>query len=131
MKSNLVERYWVDSPKLFEERIKEIVDLHPNKIEVFELCKNNLCQSVPGFRMGRGSKHVFLLGREHGHEPVGTCGLAALMEGLAEARVPASVQQFSEAEEILDKLTLHMFPLKESWKNGLNSTFRGKVLFPS
>ena len=111
MKHNLVERYWVDSPKLFEERMKEIVGLHTDKIEAFELCKNNLGQSVPGFRMGRGLKNVFLLGREHGHEPVGTCGLAAFMEGLAEARAPASAQKFGESEEILDKLTLHMFPL--------------------
>lgn len=107
----LVERYWVDSPKLFEERMQEIVELHPNKVESFELCKNNLGQSVPGFRMGRGTKNVFLLGREHGHEPVGTCGLAAFMEGLAEARVPASSQSFSEAHEILNNFTLHMFPL--------------------
>ena len=39
MKYNLVQRYWVDSPKLFEERMKEIVGLHHNEIEVFELCK--------------------------------------------------------------------------------------------
>ncbi|MBM3240868.1 hypothetical protein FJZ31_31685 [Candidatus Poribacteria bacterium] len=77
MENNLVERYWVDSPKLFEERMKEILGHHPDKIETFELCQNNLGQSVPGFRMGRGTKHAFLLGREHGHEPVGTCGLAA------------------------------------------------------
>jgi hypothetical protein len=111
MRNNLVERYWVDSPKLFAERMKELVALHPDKIEPFELCQNNLGQSVPGCRMGKGTKHVFLLGREHGHEPVGTCGLAALMEGLAEAKVPDSNQQFSAAEAILDSLTLHLFPL--------------------
>ena len=85
MSNGLVQRYWVGSPELFSERMREIVELHPDKIEAFELCKNNLEQPVPGFRMGKGSKHVFLLGREHGHEPVGTCGLAAPMEGLAEA----------------------------------------------
>ena len=111
MENKLVNRYWVDSPKLFEERMKEIVELYPNKIEAFELCKNNLGQSIPGFRMGKGAKHVFLLGREHGHEPVGTCGLTFLIEGLAQGMMPFSSQQFSEAEEILEKLTLHMFPI--------------------
>jgi len=111
MRDDLVQRYWVDSSDLFSERMREIVELHPDKIEAFELCRNNLGQTVPGFRMGEGTKHVFLLGREHGHEPVGTCGLAALMEGLAEAKVPGSSQRFDEAEEILSHMTLHMFPL--------------------
>ncbi len=111
MENKLINRYWVDSPKLFEERMKEIVKLYPDKIETFELCKNNLGQSVPGFRMGKGSKHVFLLGREHGHEPVGTCGLTFFMEGLAQGMMPTFHREFSEAEEILERLTLYMFPI--------------------
>lgn len=107
----LVERYWVDSPKAFVQRMREIVDLHPDEIEAFEVCRDGLGQSIPGFRMGRGSKHVFLLGRMHGHEAVGTCGLAALVEGLADARDLNLGTPFNEAHEILERLRLHIFPL--------------------
>jgi len=111
IKYDLIERYWIDSPKAFGQRMKEIVDLHPSEIETFELCKNSLGQSVPGFRMGIGPRNVFLSGREHGHEPVGTCGLTALIEGLAKAKIPGSNRRFPPAEKILKHFTLHIFPL--------------------
>jgi hypothetical protein len=111
MNDMLVKRYWVDSPTTFEKRLSEIINLHPDDIEDFELCKTNLGQKVPGIRMGRGSKNIFLLGREHGHEPVGTCGLTALIEGLAEGKIPEVNKKFNRANEILNKFTLHIFPL--------------------
>jgi len=106
-----LERYWVDSPKAFEKRMKEIVSLYPDKIEPFELCKTASGVSVPGFRMGRGKRHVFLLGRVHGHEPSGTCGLVALVEGLANSKVPDTEKPFDEAQKILDHFTIRIFPL--------------------
>jgi len=111
MSSVIVERYWVDTPEAFKNRITEIVSLHPEKIESFELCKTASGISVPGFRMGQGEKTVFLLGREHGHEAVGTCGLVALMEGLANSKVPGSEKTFRQAEKILDQLTINIFPM--------------------
>jgi len=106
-----LERYWVDSPKAFEKRMKEIVSLYPDKIEPFELCKTASGVPVPGFRMGRGERHVFLLGRVHGHEPSGTCGLVALMEGLANNKVPDTGKPFDEARKILDQFSLQIFPM--------------------
>ena len=111
MEADLVECYWVHTPELLSERMAEIVALYPGRIESLELCKNNVGDSVPGFRMGGGPTHVFLLGREHGHEPVGPCGLTALVEGLANASVPGTGEAFPEAAEILEGLTLHLFPL--------------------
>jgi hypothetical protein len=61
--------------------------------------------------MGKGSKNVFLLGREHGHEPVGTCGLTALIEGLVEGRIPGSDHKFPLAEKLLKRFKFHIFPL--------------------
>ena len=108
---DLVQRYWVHTPELFDERMDEILRLHGRVIDGFELCKNNAGEVVRGFRMGRGKRHVFLLGREHGHEPVGTCGLTALMEGLATGTVPGSGRPYPDAANLLDRLTLHLFPL--------------------
>jgi len=111
MSNDLIERYWVDGPKDFERRMKGIVALHPDKIEPFELCKTSSDIPVPGFLMGQGKRHVFLLGRVHGHEPAGTCGLVALMEGLARSKVPASEHQFKEAQRILNNFKLNIFPM--------------------
>jgi len=106
-----LDRYWVDSPRAFEKRMKEIVSLYSDKIEPFELCETASGVPVPGFRMGRGERHVFLLGRVHGHEPSGTCGLVALIEGLANSNVPDTGKPFGEAQRILDHFTIRIFPL--------------------
>lgn len=111
MSSSIVKRYWVDRPRAFELRMREVVALNPKRIKPFELCKTASGISVHGFRMGRGEKHVFLLGRMHGHEAVGTCGLLALLEGLAENRVPGSEKPFNPAESILRNLTLKILPM--------------------
>ena len=111
MTSPLVERYWVHSLELFDARMKELLQLYPDQIEAFELCRNNAGDPVAGFRMGRGKKNVFLLGREHGHEPVGPCGLVALMEGLATCKTPDTGQPFPQAKTILERAKLHMIPI--------------------
>lgn len=91
--------------------MKEIVDASSGEVEAFELCKTRLGWTVPGFRMGEGSKNVFLLGREHGAEPMGTCGLTALIEGLAEGKLPGTRRAFPLAGKILRRFTLYMLPV--------------------
>lgn len=108
---DLVKRYWVDSATAFERRITEIVEVNENRIELFELCKNNVGQKVPGIRMGKGLRNIFLLGREHCHEPAGTCGLTAIAEGLAKAEVPGLNNGFPAARDILENFTLYMLPI--------------------
>jgi len=75
------------------------------------VCKTSSDIPVPGFLMGQGKRHVFLLGRVHGHEPAGTCSLVAPMEGLAKSKVPASEHQFKEAQRILNNFKLSIFPM--------------------
>ena len=111
MNVDLVERYWVHTPELLAARLAELVEQYPGMIESFELCKNNVGDSVPGCRMGKGPRHVFLLGREHGHEPVGPCSLTALVESLTTATRPGSDRSFPEAPVILEAMTLHIFPV--------------------
>jgi hypothetical protein len=107
----IVEKYWVESPNAFNKRIKEIISFHTGEVEVLELCKNSLGKPVPEIRLGKGAKHVYLLGRMHGHEAVGTCGLTALIEGLLEGKTPGSEHSFKEARRILESFKLHIFPM--------------------
>jgi len=111
MSNDLIERYWVDSPKAFERKTKEIVTHYPNQIKPFELCKTSSGIPVLGFLVGQGKRHAFLLGRVHGHEPAGTCGLVALMEGLAREKVPGSEHRFKGAQRILNSFKLNIFPM--------------------
>jgi len=111
MEPEWVEHCWVHTPELFAERLEELADQYPGAIESFELCRNNVGDSVPGCRMGSGSTNIFLLGREHGHEPVGPCSLTALMEGLASGTCPGEAQPLPEASAILEAMTLHLFPI--------------------
>jgi hypothetical protein len=106
-----VDRYWVPDPRDFEDRSTEILSLYPSVITSFELCKAASGDLVSGFRLGRGKRRGFLLGRVHGHEPSGTCGLTALMEGLASGKSPDTGEQFEEAQVILDEWTLDLFPM--------------------
>jgi hypothetical protein len=111
MDKGLVERYWAPAPGPYAKLMADVVSRHPGSIEAFELCKTTSGWSVPGYRMGKGRTHVFLIGREHGHEPAGNCGLAAVMEGLASGALPASGKSFPQASAILERTTLHLFPL--------------------
>lgn len=109
--SRMLQRYWVDSPDKFRRRIHEIVSQNAGLIEAFELCRSASGLPVPGYRIGRGPHHAVLLGRVHGHEPSGTCGLTALLEGLAVGKSPDRGDPFPQARDILDRLTLHVFPM--------------------
>ena len=130
--SQLLRRYWVDSPSRFYARIRESTTRHAGVIEAFELCRSASGLMVPGYRIGHGTAHAIFLGRVHGHEPSGTCGLTALMDGLAGGVSPDGDEPFPKAEAILNEMTLHVFPLvnpsaAERYSSQIEDSYIGAV----
>lgn len=105
------ECYWVHSPELFERAGTRLLETYPDHIQRYHLCTNDLGEPVWVFRLGHGQRNVVLLGRTHGHEPAGTCGLVALMDGLLSAKVPGTNMPYDQAERLLHGFTLECIPM--------------------
>src|SRR5262245_31340530 len=109
--ANVVERYWVPMPEQFERAADRLAEAHGDRVERYEVCRNYLNDRVQGFRIGEGSRNVVFLGTVHGHEPAGTCGLLALMDGLLRGRVPGSDEPYEPAGRLLRELAIDCVPM--------------------
>jgi hypothetical protein len=104
-------RYWVPTPDLLQRATERLLQAYPHDILRYPLCRNDLGETIHFFHLGSGPRHVVLLGGVHGHEPMGPCGLAALMDGLLSHRVPGSDEPFAAAETILQAFSMDCVPL--------------------
>ena len=109
--ANVLQRYWVPMPDQFEKAADRLVEAHAGRIERYEVCRNYLNDRVHGFRIGEGSRQVLFLGTVHGHEPAGTCGLLALLDGLLSGRVPGSDQPYEPARRLLEQFAIDCVPM--------------------
>jgi hypothetical protein len=109
--SAIEQRYWSPTPEQFQVAAERLSATYPGALQRYELCRNDLGESIEVFRFGQGALSVLLLARVHGHEPAGTCGLLALMDGLLSGRVPGSCITFAPAKALLEQLSIECVPM--------------------
>ena len=105
------EKYWTPTPEGFVRATERMLETYGERVNRYELCRNYLDEPVYALRIGRGTRNVVFLGCVHGHEPAGTCGLMALMDGLLGGKVPGSDDSFDPAPMLLNEFSIECVPM--------------------
>ena len=103
------ERYWFFSARDGLDRFRRLAETHRGGCDFTELTRSATGLPIYEFRFGKGPKIVAIMSGMHGCEPTGPRGLLAYIDALLNASKPFGADV--NAKQVLEKITLHVFPL--------------------
>ncbi|HKR30447.1 MAG TPA: M14 family zinc carboxypeptidase [Terriglobales bacterium] len=103
------ERYWFFSARDGLDRFRRLAETHRGSCDFTELTRSATGLPIYEFRLGKGPKTIAIMSGMHGCEPTGPRGLLAYLDSLLNASKPFDAAV--NAKQILEKITLHVFPL--------------------